>query len=313
MKDVSDITVALALLAARGVGERTLSRWLAWATARERPVAAWLGRPREELGGAFPDKMDSVIRGIASVDEDALGRASKWVDRVHAAGGQFLLVTQADYPRSLIAAFGPGAPPVLTVLGDSGLLECESLGIVGTRRPSEAGAELARYAARWAVERKRPIVSGGAQGTDTAAHLATLENGGVTVVVSPQGALTFPMSTGVASAIDDGRAVVVSQFLPDSPWTTGGAIARNETIAGLSWMVCVIEPRSPGGSMKTGRDALAQGKPVLVYSGVGSRGKELVREGARGLLGPAKRFSHDYLDNVWLETLQARPEQIDLL
>lgn len=313
MINAPDAAITLALLASRGVGERTLSRWLAWAAAQDRPLAAWAGRPREELVRAFPDRMESVILALTDLDDDGVRRAMKSIDRVHAAGGQFVLLTQRDYPRVLRDAFGTSAPPVLTVHGDTGLLNRQSGAVVGTRTPSEAGAKLARLCARWLAARGRVVTSGGAQGVDSAAHTEALEAGGATVVVLPQGLLTFPVSAPVAAAVEDGAALLLSQFIPDAPWSTACAVTRNETIAALARIVCVIEPHSPGGSLKTGRDALAQGKPVLVYSGVGSRGAELLREGAKPMLGPTGRFTDTYCETVWAASGRDRREQIELL
>ena len=56
------------------------------------------------------------------------------------------------------------------------------------------------------------------------------------------------------------------ELVPDAPWTVHAAVTRNATIAALSRVLCVIEPRNTGGSIRTARAALAQGKRVLVYS-----------------------------------------------
>jgi DNA processing protein len=261
----------------------------------------------------FPDKTESIVLALAALSREALERAEKWVSRVHSAGGQFILVTQNDYPASLRAAFGPAAPPVLTVLGDTALLDRDAAAVVGTRTPSEAGAELARLCARWCAAHRRVVVSGGAQGIDTVAHQTALDEDGTTIVVLPQGLLSYLVPEGLALALEGGAALLVSQFVPDAPWTTSGAVTRNETIAALARMACVIEPGSPGGSFKTGRDALAQRKPVLVYAGVGGSGGALLREGARLLLGPNGRFSDDHLDRTWAEAARERPNQAELL
>ena len=160
---------------------------------------------------------------------------------------------------------------------------------------------LAAYAARWLVKHKRVVISGGAQGIDTVAHGTALEAGGATVVVLPQGMLTYGASRALAAAVENGRAVLVSQFLPDAPWTVGAAVARNETIAALSRIVCVIEAGSPGGAAKTGRDAMNQTKPVVVYPGRDPQqtGKALLQAGARPMLGDAGRFDEAYMDAIW--------------
>lgn len=159
------------------------------------------------------------------------------------------------------------------------------------------------------------VVSGGAQGIDTVAHGATLDAGGGTIVVLPQGLLTYGASRALADAIEDGRAVLLSQFFPDAPWTVGAAVARNETIAALSRVVCVVEPGSAGGSAKTGQDALNQSKPVLVYEGVDSRktGRALIQAGARPLLGPEGRFGEEYMEAVWTAASVNTERQVELL
>jgi DNA processing protein len=312
-REASSAAIALALLASRGVGERTLARWLAWCAARDVSLSDWLGRPRDEMVREFPDKTESIVLALAAMLPEAIERAEKWASRVHTAGGQFVLATQHDYPASLRAACGPAAPPVLTVLGDTSLLERDAAAIVGTRTPSETGAELARLCARWCAARGRVVVSGGAHGVDTVAHQTAVGDGGATVVVLPQGMLTYMVPADLAQALEDGAALLVSQFVPEAPWTTSGAVTRNETIAAVTRMACVIEPHSPGGSLKTGRDALAQHKPVLVYTGVGGPGGALLREGAQPLLGPKGRFSNEQLDQTWSDAVRERPNQADLL
>lgn len=309
----SDTALILALLASRGVGERSLSRWLTWTHSRGVAPADWLAMRRDERVRQFPAKTESIAVALDRLDDVSLLRAEKGVQRVHHAGGQFLLVTQSDYPAALVAAAGPAAPPVLTVLGDIDLFTPEAGAVVGTRTPSEPGSELARYCARWYVSRSRTVVSGAAQGIDSVAHRTALDAGGATIAVLPQGLLSFSVAGAIATAVDGGAALLISQFAPDAPWTTGGAVTRNATIAALSRMICVIEPHSPGGSMKTGRDGLAQGKRVMAYSGVGSQGDALIREGALPILGPEGRFSDEFFDEAWESDKRAVPRQIDLL
>ncbi len=310
-----DLALVLALHAREGVGARTLSRWLRWALAQGAPLHGFTGRPRGELLAALPAGLDRLVAALAEVDGDELERAERIVERVERAGAQFYAVTDADYPPALLAALDAAAPPLLAVAGDAELLARPAGAVVGTRTPSEAGAALAGYCARWLAGRGRVVVSGGAQGIDTAAHAAALEAGGATIVVLPQGLLTYGASGALAGAIDEGRAALVSQFLPDAPWTVGAAVARNETIAGLARVVCVVEPGSRGGSAKTGQDALNQGKPALVYTGVDPRqtGRALLQAGARPLLGPEGRFSEEHLEEVWREAATRDAVQQELL
>ena len=309
----STAALALALLASPGVGERSLARWLVWAATRDEPPSHWVGRSRAELVRCFPDKLESVVVAIAGLDPAALARAEHHVGRVHRAGGQILLITQQDYPGALRLAPGGLGPPVLSVMGDLGLLEQDAGAVVGTRTPSFSGTELARRCAEWLVARNRIVVSGGAQGVDTVAHMTALESGGATLFVLPQGLLSFDAPEPLAGALEDGSAMLLSQFVPVAPWSVAAAVSRNETIAALSRLVCVIEPHSPGGSLKTGRDAIAQRKPVLVHGDAGSRSEDLIREGALPILDGCARFSDERLDEIWDAALHKRQGQIELL
>lgn len=308
----STAALALALLASRGVGERTLSRWLMWAGSRDEPAAYWLGKPPNKLIRVFPDKTESVAIALASLDAAALDRASRWVDRTLRAGGQLLLAGQSDYPAKLRTAGGTAAPPVLTVIGDTELLGRDAGAVVGSRTPSAPGLELARRCAEWLASRGRVVVSGGAQGVDAAAHEAALEGGGTTVVVLPQGILSHDVPATVATAIEDGNALLISQFVPDAGWTVGGAVTRNETIATLSRLVFVIEPLKPGGSLKTGRDTLAQRKRVLAYPAAGA-GAALIREGAGTILDERGRFEPEHVEAAWAASADSPQDQIELL
>ena len=298
-----DLALVLALHARDRIGARTLSRWLRWASAQGAPLHSFTGRPRQELLAVLPAGLDRLVAALAEIRDEELNRAERLAERVERAGAQFYAITDADYPAALLAALDTAAPPLLAIAGDAELFARPAGGVVGSRTPSEAGATLAGNCARWLAGHRRVVVSGGAQGIDTAAHAAALEAGGATIVVLPQGLLSYGASRTLAGAIEEGRVALVSQFLPDGPWSVGAAVARNETIAALSRVVCVVEPGSAGGSAKTGQDALNQRKPVLVYAGVDARqtGRALGQAGARQLLGPEGRLSEEYLEEVWRE------------
>jgi DNA processing protein len=310
-----DLALVLALHARSGVGARTLTRWLQWAAAHGAPPAGFAGRPREELIATLPAGLGHLVAALSGIGEEEIEGASRVVERVQRAGAQFYAVTDPDYPPLLAAALGASAPPLLAIAGDAEILSRDAGGVVGSRTPSEAGVALARLCAQWLAGRGRVVVSGGAQGIDIAAHAAAIDAGGATAVVLPQGLLSYRASGSLAEALDDGRAVLVSQFLPDAAWSVGAAVARNETIAALSRLVCVIEPVSTGGSAKTGQDAMNQSKPALVYAGVDARGtgRALMQAGARPLLGPEGRLSEEYLEGVWAAERAESPRQGKLL
>jgi predicted Rossmann fold nucleotide-binding protein DprA/Smf involved in DNA uptake len=111
-----------------------------------------------------------------------------------------------------------------------------------------------------------------------------------------------------------GRAVIVSQFAPDARWQTHAAVTRNATISALARMVCVIEPKKIGGSIRTARAAVAQGKRVLFYcpeAGPHSPARLLRQAGALDLVPPDHSFCPESLLNQWTSA-PAPARQTDL-
>src|SRR5690606_998722 len=109
------------------------------------------------------------------------------VDRLEQSGIAVVSALDDAYPRRLRQRLGDGAPPLLYVAGDVALLARDSLASVGSRTVDEAGAAVARRAARVAVERGLAVVSGGARGVDQLAMLEAWESGGVAVGVLSEG------------------------------------------------------------------------------------------------------------------------------
>ena len=93
----------------------------------------------------------------------------------------------------------------------------------------------------------------------------------------------------------------LSEFPPDMGWETHAAVTRNATISAMSRLLCVIEPKKTGGSIRTARCALAQGKLVLVYpaQGFAAVAQTLARAGALELVGGASPVRLEALPDLW--------------
>jgi DNA processing protein len=228
-------------------------------------------------------------------------RAAGMLEQAAKAGVTTLTCGDADYPPLLTRHLGEARPPLLFVLGDLELMDGPSAGVVGTRKPSDGGRFLAEGCAESFAAHGIPVVSGGARGVDSIAHAAALDSGGKTLVVLPQGLLSYRGPAALREAVDEGRAALLSEFVPDAEWETYAAVTRNATISALSRMVCVIEPKKRGGSIRTARCALEQGKRVLVHvaPGQASVARTLATGGARNLLDADGQFSSDYLIDQW--------------
>ncbi len=119
---------------------------------------------------------DDKVSAIASPDEDRLSEALAWLDH-----DSHHLITYGDaaYPEILTQI--PGPPLLLFVNGDVDALHLPSLAIVGSRNPTHGGVRNAVEFSRYLARSGFVIVSGLAEGIDTAAHRGALDAGGKTV------------------------------------------------------------------------------------------------------------------------------------
>ena len=191
-------------------------------------------------------------------------------------------LTSTDYPALLRNI---DAPPSLAVRGaiDPG---ATMVAIVGARRSSVYGEEVAYDMARHLAAAGLTIVSGMARGIDAAAHRGALDGGGRTIAVMGTGPDTIypPEHRGLAERIAEDGAVV-SQFPAGTPPHKGNFPTRNATISGMSVGVVVVEARRQSGAMLTAGAAGNQGRMVMAVPGsvrnAASRGcHDLIRDGA---------------------------------
>jgi len=195
---------------------------------------------------------------------EKLDEAQECLNHISRSGIKMVHMLEADYPERLEAYLEISAPPIVFLYGEPSLLRQDGCAVVGTRSPSKAGVNAARRASERIAAAGLTLVSGGAVGVDRAAHDAAVLAGGTTVIFLPQGIKTYVLPEPWRKAMDEGRLLLASEYLPDTPWQTYAAISRNALIAAQALLVCVIEPRKQGGSILTARHAVEQGKPVLV-------------------------------------------------
>jgi len=304
----------LALTLSAGVGRLTINRLTDWAEATGRSLTDLMDGPEQDLYEVVPVELGGGADALVRCSEGNLSRARSLIERVEKLGGQVISRLDGDYPKGLAASLGDAAPPLLFVAGNFDLLHTENAGIVGTRRPSATGVHLAEQCARTFCEAGVPVLSGGAVGVDMVAHEGALRAGGQTVVVLPQGLLTYRVPKELLGATEEGDVLLVSEFSPDAKWSTPGALTRNATIAALCRLVCVIEPGETGGSLGTARHALDQMKHVVVHGRKGGEraAKALEGRGAVRLLDEDGRFSSERLLEAWAAVLPKPVEQSDL-
>lgn len=194
----------------------------------------------------------------------------------------------ADYP---VGMRDLEDPPSLYVEGS--LEEWPGVAVVGTRRCTRYGVELAESfgaalaAAGWST------VSGLARGIDSAAHRGALATNGHTVAVLGSGIdVCYPRENqGLYDEILATGGAILSEYGPGTPPSKWRFPARNRIIAAISAAVVVVEAGRTGGALITARIAGEIGRPVFVVPGdvdrVASEGcNRLLRDGAHPVLGP---------------------------
>ena len=141
-----------------------------------------------------------------------------------------------------------------------------AVAIVGTRSASKEYGDFAFELARDLARAGVAVLSGGAAGIDTQAHLGALEAGGVTVVVAPAGFdRPFPPENAklFQSVLDHGGAYL-SLFEADIPSGRGAFFRRNACLVALAHVVAVVEAGIPSGALNAASHARQLGRPLFV-------------------------------------------------
>jgi DNA processing protein len=160
--------------------------------------------------------------------------------------------------------------------------------IVGTRKPTSYGRQIAYKFARELTEAGFIIVSGMALGVDTIAHRAAIDAGGLTVAVLGCGVnIIYPaVNRNLYQNIIKTGGAIISEFPPDQHVLKGLFISRNRIISGLSKGVLIAEGGEYSGSLITARYAGIQGKEVFavpspINSSMSSAPNLLLKQGAK--------------------------------
>jgi DNA processing protein len=168
------------------------------------------------------------------------------------------------YPAAIREMYAPKPAPTLYCAGKLSLINELGVGICGSRKSSDKGIETVRDCAEQIARSAKPIISGNAAGIDVAAHRSALAAGGNTVLVLPEGIDHFRVRKELQDVWDWNRALVVSQFAPNAPWSVYRAMDRNRVIIALSRAMIVVEAGESGGTVAAGLSTLKAGKPLYV-------------------------------------------------
>ncbi len=227
---------------------------------------------------------------------------------------RILTLDNPDYPEGLKQIHG--APVILYVKGDLESADKYAIAMVGSRRSTDYGRQVADGMAYKLASSGLTVVSGMAMGIDTASHKGALNAGGRTIAVLGSGIdVPYPASNrGLMSAIESSGAVI-SEFPFGTQPNKENFPRRNRIISALSLGVIVIEATLDSGSLITVGYALEQGKEVFAVPGqitsMNSKGtNSLIKKGAR-LIDRAEEVIDelsDQLRGLLKEDKQSLPE-----
>src|SRR5882757_3003228 len=191
---------------------------------------------------------------------------SRAFDTPTSTGERFMQMTVADALGTLTDVEEKNAPNTLYFQGNRELLNHgPRVSVVGSRKASEEGLKRARSLARALVAHDIVVVSGLAEGIDTAAHTSALEAGGKTFAVIGTPLDTYyPKENQALQQRLELEQLVISQFPVGSAVTPKNFPIRNRTMALLTDATVIVEAGEKSGTIHQGWEALRLGRGLFI-------------------------------------------------
>ena len=254
------------------------------------PYDAWEAVKRVENLKPYTHISNTDKRAIASSAKDEkLDYIIHKIDEYKMDVTTFL---DKDFPSILNHIYNP--PAILFMRGNRALLDkrLNRIALVGARRCSLYGRNVARMLGKELGKYSTIIVSGGARGIDTHGHEGLLASQGYGIVVMGCGLdIVYPReNTKLFDRILQNNGLLVSEYPPGTPPSAKHFPARNRIISGLSRGVIVVEAKGSSGSLITADMAVSEGRDVFVVpcnllDHTADGNKFLMRNGAFVLTG----------------------------
>ncbi len=268
---------------ARGIGTVRLRKLLA---AFGDLQSAWVASESAlAMAGLGPSLVQSIVEARNRIDLD------EEMARLEARGVRVLSWEDPAYPRRLSEIDAP--PALLYARGELRPEDDLAVAVVGTRRPSAYGQQVARDVVAALASGGVTVISGLARGVDGIAHQTALQCGGRTIAVLGSGmdSIYPPEHRNLARSVCESGALLTEYPLGRKP-EPGNFPARNRVISGMSLAVVVVEAGSTSGALITADFAADQGREVFavpggIYSRTCGGTNQLIANGARPLLSPA--------------------------
>jgi len=213
------------------------------------------------LSGDYPaEKVKAIITSIRTAEVGQI------LYEIQKAGAQFLTPEHEHWPIGVNQLVNP--PIGLIVKGDSTSLITPTLAIVGSRKPTNYGANVASEFARAFSDLGWTIISGGAYGIDSYAHRATVQANGRSIAVLATGIeVAYPKSNQKLFNEMSAHGALISELMPFESAMPSRFLVRNRLIAAIAKATLVVEAAFQSGSLRTARDAAELLRPVMAIPG----------------------------------------------
>lgn len=225
---------------------------------------AWKNGGEQELvsAGLEQDLAQEIIVRRPQID------LSKELEKLSKENIGIITILDESYPKLLKEIYDP--PYIMYIKGQLKPDDEFSVAVVGTRKLSTYGQQVAAQMARELAQAGLTIVSGLALGIDTLAHLAALEQKTRTIAVlgsSLDRASIFPsQNKSLAEKIAQNGAVI-SEYPMGSAALPHHFPTRNRLVSGLALGALIVEAPAKSGAMITANLALSQNREVFAVPG----------------------------------------------
>ncbi len=212
--------------------------------------------------------------------------AEEELSRARALGCRLLNWDDPEYPQRLLEIYDP--PPLLYVRGDATVLNRHSISMVGTRRPTPYGNQVAEKLGHDLAARGLSIVSGMARGIDSLAHQGAVRapNGAPVGVLGTGVDVIYPKENKKLFAEVEKRGALISEFPLGTHPAPENFPIRNRVVAGMSLGIIVVQGAQYSGSLITARLGMEFGREVYGVPGnitvdVSFAPNQMIKQGAK--------------------------------
>lgn len=209
-------------------------------------------------------------------------------EAIEKRGVQVLTWEDAGYPPRLLQIDQP--PPVLFVQGAIIPEDEWAVAVVGTRRLTSYGHQVAGELAAFLAHNGITVVSGLARGIDRVAHEAALKAGGRSIAVLGSGVdRIYPPEHANLAERMAAQGAVISDYALGTPPDSANFPPRNRIISGLALATVVVEAAESSGALITSTFAAEQGRDVFavpggIYAPQSKGTNRLIQQGAQPLI-----------------------------